>query len=201
MTDPSDPRDYGSALAEAQRLGYAEADPRGDVEGRDAVNKLVILARLAFDRWLDPASIPTRPDGADGPAGAGITTVSLADQVDARRIDRIIRLVATASIDQAGAVRAAVLPTALPVDYGARPDGRGAEPDRDRCHSGRAGRVRRSWGRWRSDLVRRARGPDRDRSTRRLDLGGSPDGRPGRSRRIARAGDIRGGQRDPVSDR
>ncbi len=54
-------------------LGYAEADPSGDVEGLDAVNKLVILARLAFDRWLDPAAIATRPDGPDGPAGPGIT--------------------------------------------------------------------------------------------------------------------------------
>ena len=76
MTDPDAPRDYADALAEAQRLGYAEADPSGDVEGLDAVNKLVILARLAFDRWLDPASIATRPDGRGGPAGAGITAVT-----------------------------------------------------------------------------------------------------------------------------
>ncbi len=81
MTDESTTRSTTTAaLAEAQRLGYAEADPSGDIEGLDAVNKLVILARLAFDRWLDPAAIPTRPDGADGPAGPGITTVSLADQ-------------------------------------------------------------------------------------------------------------------------
>ena len=85
MTDETAPLDYDAALAEAQRLGYAEADPSGDVEGHDAANKLVILARLAFDRWLDPAAIATRPDGVDGPAGPGITTVSLADQADARR--------------------------------------------------------------------------------------------------------------------
>ncbi len=116
MTDPSHPLDYGSALAEAQRLGYAEADPSGDVEGHDAVNKLVILARLAFDRWLDPEAIQVRPDGVDGPAGAGITTVTTADQADARRIDRIIRLIATASVGADGTIRAAVLPTAIPVD-------------------------------------------------------------------------------------
>jgi homoserine dehydrogenase len=74
MTDEAHPLDYAAALAEAQRLGYAEADPSGDVEGHDAANKLVILARLAFDRWLDPGAIPTRPDGADGPAGPGNTT-------------------------------------------------------------------------------------------------------------------------------
>jgi homoserine dehydrogenase len=116
MTDEADPLDYPAALAEAQRLGYAEADPAGDIEGLDAANKLVILARLAFDRWLDPAAIPTRPDGADGPAGPGITTVSLADQEDARAAGRIIRLVAIASVDGEGGLAAAVLPTALPLD-------------------------------------------------------------------------------------
>jgi homoserine dehydrogenase len=121
MTDPASPLEFEAALAEAQRLGYAEADPSGDVEGHDAVNKLVILARLAFDVWLDPAAIATRPDGADGPAGPGITTVSLADQEDARRAGRILRLVATASAGTGGEdgdrqIEAAVLPTALPLE-------------------------------------------------------------------------------------
>jgi homoserine dehydrogenase len=40
---------YAEALAEAQRLGYAEADPTDDVDGRDAAAKMAILARLAFD--------------------------------------------------------------------------------------------------------------------------------------------------------
>jgi homoserine dehydrogenase len=40
---------YAEALAEAQRLGYAEADPSEDVDGRDAAAKMAILARLAFD--------------------------------------------------------------------------------------------------------------------------------------------------------
>ena len=39
---------YAEALAEAQRLGYAEADPSDDVTGRDAAAKMAILARLAF---------------------------------------------------------------------------------------------------------------------------------------------------------
>jgi homoserine dehydrogenase len=116
MTDPASPFEFEAALAEAQRLGYAEADPSGDVEGLDAVNKLVILARLAFDAWLDPAAVATRPDGADGPAGPGITTVSLADQQDARRAGRIIRLVATASAGDDGEIQAAVLATALPLE-------------------------------------------------------------------------------------
>jgi homoserine dehydrogenase len=40
---------FETALAEAQRLGYAEADPAEDVDGRDAAAKMAILARLAFD--------------------------------------------------------------------------------------------------------------------------------------------------------
>jgi len=40
---------YGAALAQAQELGYAEADPTDDVTGRDAAAKMAILARLAFD--------------------------------------------------------------------------------------------------------------------------------------------------------
>ena len=40
---------FEQALAEAQRLGYAEADPSEDIDGRDAAAKMAILARLAFD--------------------------------------------------------------------------------------------------------------------------------------------------------
>jgi homoserine dehydrogenase len=40
---------FQESLAEAQRLGYAEADPAEDVDGRDAAAKMAILARLAFD--------------------------------------------------------------------------------------------------------------------------------------------------------
>ena len=70
MTAVDDPLDFEAALAEAQRLGYAEADPSGDIEGHDAVNKLVILARLAFDQWLDPA---THPDASRWRRWAGRT--------------------------------------------------------------------------------------------------------------------------------
>ncbi len=86
------------------------------MEGQDAANKLVILARVAFDTWLDPAAIATRPYGIDGPAGPGITTVSLADQTDARSIGRVIKLLASTSRDGSGRIRAGVLPTAVPID-------------------------------------------------------------------------------------
>jgi homoserine dehydrogenase len=117
MTDPDAPREYAAALADAQQRGYAEADPAGDVEGLDATNKLVILARLAFDRWLDPASIIRTPDATPGSAsGPGITTVTLADTRDAAAVGRVIRLLAVAERGPDDELRAAVLPTAVPRD-------------------------------------------------------------------------------------
>jgi homoserine dehydrogenase len=55
-------RDYAGALAEAQRLGYAEADPTDDVTGLDAAAKMAILATVAFGTrvpldWIDVAGI------------------------------------------------------------------------------------------------------------------------------------------------
>jgi homoserine dehydrogenase len=49
---------YADALAEAQRLGYAEADPTDDVTGKDAAAKMAILARLAFDTPVSLAQVP-----------------------------------------------------------------------------------------------------------------------------------------------
>src|SRR5690554_2505822 len=48
-----DGADYHEALADAQRAGFAEADPTLDVEGFDAAHKLTILGRLAFDPSLE----------------------------------------------------------------------------------------------------------------------------------------------------
>ena len=53
-----DGRSYADALAEAQELGYAEADPTEDVGGADAAAKLAILASLAFHRHLHIDDVP-----------------------------------------------------------------------------------------------------------------------------------------------
>ncbi|HEX7473560.1 MAG TPA: homoserine dehydrogenase, partial [Candidatus Limnocylindrales bacterium] len=68
-------RAYAEVLAAAQAAGYAEADPSVDVEGDDAVNKLVILIRLAFGTWVDPAEVVRRPPTSEqgGHARSGIT--------------------------------------------------------------------------------------------------------------------------------
>jgi homoserine dehydrogenase len=49
---------YGEALAHAQELGYAEADPTEDVNGKDAAAKMAILARLAFHASVSLADVP-----------------------------------------------------------------------------------------------------------------------------------------------
>ena len=171
MTDPDAPRDYADALAEAQRLGYAEADPSGDVEGLDAVNKLVILARLAFDRWLDPASIATRPDGRGGPAGAGITAVTREHADEAAAAGRVIRLLATANRLPDGSLAAAVLPTALPRDSALGRTRRRPESRRGGRRTGRLGRLRRPRCRRGRHVLGRARRPHRDRPRGGLDVG------------------------------
>ena len=80
-----DGRPYDEVLADAQELGYAEADPTGDVEGDDAVNKLVILARLAFGRWLDPATVGRRPPTARGRRASPASPASPTRSSRARR--------------------------------------------------------------------------------------------------------------------
>ena len=50
-------REFAEVLAEAQKLGYAEADPSFDVDGIDAAHKLAILAALAFGRPVDFAAV------------------------------------------------------------------------------------------------------------------------------------------------
>lgn len=80
---------YASALAQAQRLGFAEADPTNDVEGIDAAHKLAILAQLAFRRGLITHEIPR----------AGITRLSVQDVTLAKRLGWNLKLVACARAD------------------------------------------------------------------------------------------------------
>jgi homoserine dehydrogenase len=77
---------YAEALAEAQRLGYAEADPSDDVTGRDAAAKMAILARLAFDT---PVSI-------DDVRYEGIEHLTASDMAFARDLGLGLKLVGTA---------------------------------------------------------------------------------------------------------
>lgn len=94
---------YAEALAEAQQLGYAEANPESDVEGLDAARKIVILAILAFHARFTLADVATE----------GITRVSAQDIADAAALGCVIKLLASGR-EQDGAVALTVRPTLVP---------------------------------------------------------------------------------------
>jgi homoserine dehydrogenase len=109
MTDEG--LDYAAVLADAQAAGYAEADPTGDVEGHDAVNKLVILARLAFGTWLATDAVMTISSDGPGAGSPGITGIRAADVEAARAAGNVVKLLAVARTEDDGRIAASVLPT------------------------------------------------------------------------------------------
>ena len=78
--------DYSDALAEAQALGYAEADPTADVEGHDAAAKIAIVASMAFGAEVT----------ADDVACQGISSITAGDIAFAARHHYVIKLLAVA---------------------------------------------------------------------------------------------------------
>ena len=97
---------FADALAEAQRLGYAEADPTADVEGHDAAAKAAIIATIAFGS-------PVHPDDV---YREGITQVTDDDIRSARSLGYVVKLLAVAEeIDGDVAVR--VHPAMVPVQH------------------------------------------------------------------------------------
>jgi len=79
-------RDFAEVLAEAQRLGYAEADPAFDVDGVDAAHKLAILASIAFGFAVDFGAVHVE----------GIRSITAADIDYARQLGYRIKLLAIA---------------------------------------------------------------------------------------------------------
>ena len=70
-------RSYDEALREAQQAGYAEADPSFDVEGRDAAQKLAVLASVAWGRWRPEQDVDTTGIvGRDVSAGETVRLVA-----------------------------------------------------------------------------------------------------------------------------
>jgi len=90
-------------LAEAQELGYAEADPSADIDGYDARSKLALLAGLAFGVRVDPAQIYVE----------GIRRVRPIDFAYANRLGHTIRLLAAAQMNEEG-LTLAVRPSLVP---------------------------------------------------------------------------------------
>ena len=96
-------RAFDDVLAEAQALGYAEADPTFDIDGTDAAHKLVILASLAF-------GIPLN---IDGPVKQGINTVTPTDLNYAAELGYRVKHLGIARQSETG-VELRVHPTLIP---------------------------------------------------------------------------------------
>lgn len=96
---------FEDALADAQKLGYAEADPTLDVEGFDAAHKLVLLIRLAWGAEYPFTSLPVR----------GIRSVTPADIAFARELGYRIKLIGQARMAN-GKLDAGVFPTLVHED-------------------------------------------------------------------------------------
>jgi homoserine dehydrogenase len=86
------------------------------VEGDDAVNKIVILARLAFGAWLAPADVLTSPPTLRGTGRRGITGVTAAEVAAAGALGLVLKLIARAEIGPDGRPTASVLPSAVDRD-------------------------------------------------------------------------------------
>jgi homoserine dehydrogenase len=96
-------RDFGDVLADAQALGYAEADPSFDIDGVDAAHKLAILAALAFGRPVDFAAVHVE----------GIRRISALDISFAEELGYRIKLLGIARETPAG-VEVRVHPAMVP---------------------------------------------------------------------------------------
>lgn len=96
--------DYATVLADAQQLGYAEADPSADVDGYDARAKLCILSRIAMRAELDPDAVSTQT----------IATVEAVDFAYAKELNCTIRQVSRAQMN-GRLVHARVAPMLVPL--------------------------------------------------------------------------------------
>ena len=96
-------REFSDVLAEAQALGYAEADPTFDVDGTDAAQKLVLLASLAFGARID----------ADAPFKQGVDSVAPTDIEYARELGYRIKHLGIAK-RESDALQLRVHPTLIP---------------------------------------------------------------------------------------
>lgn len=96
-------REYADVLAEAQSQGYAETDPTADVEGYDAVAKVLILAALVFGQTLKPDQVTRQ----------GITHISRAQMLQALKDGKRIKLLGSLFFNEENQLQASVEPVAL----------------------------------------------------------------------------------------
>ncbi|MCY7278373.1 MAG: homoserine dehydrogenase [Phormidesmis sp. CAN_BIN44] len=96
--------DFGEILADAQQLGYAEADPTADVDGLDAADKIAILASLAFSGRIKLSEVHCE----------GIRQVGAADIAYAEKLGFVIKLLAIAKRESDQQLQVRVHPTLVP---------------------------------------------------------------------------------------
>lgn len=97
---------YDDALKKAQELGYAEADPTGDVEGLDALGKVVILTNVALGKKITWQDVERK----------GITEISKEDIETAKSEGKRWKLIGSAEVQPNGSVKAKVWPEKLPLN-------------------------------------------------------------------------------------
>ncbi|CDN12264.1 Homoserine dehydrogenase [Richelia intracellularis] len=98
---------FDEVLADAQSLGYAEADPTADVDGLDAADKIAILASLAFDGRIKLEDVYCE----------GIRQVSKTDIAYAEKLGFVIKLLAIAKQDNDTSLSVRVHPTLVPREH------------------------------------------------------------------------------------
>ena len=95
--------EFADVLAQAQRAGYAEADPTSDIDGLDARSKLCISASVAFGRYINPEEISV----------AGIRNISREDVMTFKRLGYVCRLLVRAERISDDRICAFIEPTLL----------------------------------------------------------------------------------------
>lgn len=104
LTEMEKGLDYKDALKEAQRLGYAEADPTMDVEGGDAAAKITILSNVLLGANIRPDMVKRK----------GISSITAEEVLSAKKRGERIKLIASTE-KRGGAIRAEVSPVPVPV--------------------------------------------------------------------------------------
>lgn len=99
-------RAFEDVLAEAQKLGYAEANPSADIDGIDAECKIAIASAVAYQQYVRPEDVDTE----------GIRHIKAGDIIYFGQQGRVCRLLAQSTLNPDGSVSAYVEPTLVPAD-------------------------------------------------------------------------------------
>ncbi|MFK5927653.1 MAG: homoserine dehydrogenase [Desulfuromusa sp.] len=107
LTEMENGMEYAAALQKAQELGYAEADPTGDVEGWDALAKVVILSNVVLNYPLTKDQVERE----------GITKITSADIAKAKQQGKRYKLIATMKVQSDGSVKGSVKPEKISLSH------------------------------------------------------------------------------------